>query len=94
MKFDDILMMCRNRNGLKSWSELAWTLGMTESGLRAIRKGTGGALKETTLEALMRGTDLPAPFIVAAWEAENCRNEYVRQSWISFLESRGLPPPP
>lgn len=86
MKFDEILMMCRDRNGLNSWAELAWALGMTESGLRAIRKGTGGALKETTLETIMRGSGLPAPVIVAAWEAENCRNEYVRESWLKYLD--------
>lgn len=81
MKFDDILMICRERNRITSWEELAWTLGMTEGGLRAIRKGKGGALKEATLEAIMRGSGLEAPLIVATWEAEHAQNPYIRESW-------------
>lgn len=85
MKFDDILMICRERNGMKSWEELAWFLGMTEDGLRQIRKGTGGALKEKTLEGIMRGSSLEAPLIVATWETEHGKNPHVRESWQRLL---------
>ena len=81
MKFEDILWECRKRNGIKSWEELAWFLGMTEDGLRQIRKGTGGALKEKTLEGIMRGSGLEAPLIVATWEAEHGKVPHVRESW-------------
>lgn len=81
MKFDEILMICRERNQITSWEALAWHLGMTEGGLRAIRKGKGGTLKEGTLEAIMRGSGLEAPLIVATWEAEHGKNAHVRESW-------------
>lgn len=80
MKFEEILQTCKKNTHAKSWDEFAWMLGLTTEGLRLIRKGRG-ALKPATLEAIMRGSGLEAPFIVATWEAEHGKNPHVRESW-------------
>jgi hypothetical protein len=80
MKFEEILETCRKNTHAKSWDEFAWMLGISTEGLRLIRKGKG-ALKPKTLEALMRGSGLEAPLIVATWEAEHGKVPHVRESW-------------
>ena len=80
MKFEDILETCKTNNHAKTWEEFAWMLGLSTEGLRLIRRGKG-ALKEATLEAIMRGSGLEAPFIMATWEAEHGKNPHVRESW-------------
>lgn len=80
MKFEEILETCKTNNHAKSWDEFAWMLGLSTEGLRLIRKGRG-ALKPATLEAIMRGSGLEAPLIVATWEAEHGKNAHVRESW-------------
>jgi hypothetical protein len=92
MKFEEILETCKANTQAKSWDEFAWMLGLSTEGLRLIRKGRG-ALKPATLEAIMRGSNLDAPLIVAIWEAEHGKNPHVRQSWISYLENRESPTP-
>jgi transcriptional regulator with XRE-family HTH domain len=86
MTFDDILMNYRTRKGLTSWEALAEDLGITENGLRHIRRGRG-ALKEQTLRRIMEATGMEAPEIVAVWESENAEDPEVRASWRRWAAS-------
>lgn len=83
--FDDVLMTYRKAKGLGSWEATAKALGLTDQGLRDIRKGRG-AVKEERVKEIMLTTGIPAPLIVAAWQAEHAKDDAVRKSWGELLE--------
>lgn len=83
--FEDILMRYRGAQGITSWESAAALLGVTESGLRAIRRGKGG-MKERTLRGLAQGTGLSPGYIVAVYECQFCRDEKLRLLWCNFLK--------
>ena len=87
MNFDSILEKLKQNQGFTKNKEVQDFLGFrSESGFYFMRNGKG-ALKEEVVAKIMKGTGLPAPVIVGAWEAENGKNEEVRKSWGEWLRN-------
>lgn len=78
--FDELLEDYKQAKGLDTWDALARDIGVTEEGLRKIRRGKGG-LKEKTIKAIMEATGVSAPVVVACWQAEHAKDPAVRESW-------------
>jgi hypothetical protein len=94
MNFKELIDLLYTKQGFTNRKQAANYLRLSEKGLQAIKAGRG-AIKDKTVERLMKGTGLEAVEIVAAWEAEHGRTEAVRESWRRFLKNAAavaLPP--
>lgn len=82
--FKEVIYLLREKKGFSSHEQVANFLGFSRGGYFTMLNGKGG-LKDKTVEKIMDGTNLEAPIIYGAWEAEFGRSKKVRKSWENFL---------